>query len=68
MTPPLANVMSEYFMTLIFILHLLNRGSNNLMGLFNFLVASSVFPERDVMHITNMQGKATLFLCGRICT
>ena len=67
-TPPLANVMSEHFLKLIFILHILNRGSNNLMRLFNFLVASSVFSERDVMHVTNTQGEATLLSCGIGCT
>lgn len=67
-TPPIANIMSGQFLTLIFILHFFNQGSNNLRGLFNILVASSVFPERDLMHIINTQGKATLLKCVIGCT
>ena len=67
-TPPLANIMTEYFLALIFILHFLNQGSNNLMGLLNFLLVTSVFPERYVMHIINTQGKAKLLSCGKGCT
>jgi hypothetical protein len=46
--------MMEHFLKSIFILHFLNQGSKNLMGLFNVLVASSVFSEGKEMHIINM--------------
>ena len=61
-TPPFAHIMTEHFPTLIFILHFLNQGSNNLMGLFNFLVASSVFSEGKKMHIINTQRKGHIDL------
>jgi hypothetical protein len=56
-TPQFANIMMEHFPKLIFNLYFLNQGSNNLMGLFNFLVACSVFSEGKEMHILNTQGK-----------
>jgi len=56
-TPQFANITTEHFPTLIFILHFLNQGSKNLMGLFNFLVASSVFSEGKEKHIYKHAGK-----------
>jgi hypothetical protein len=61
-TPPFANIMTELFPKLIFILHFLNQGFNNAMGLFNFLVASSLFSEGKAMHIINTQGKGHIDL------
>jgi hypothetical protein len=61
-SPPFANIVTEHLLTLILILHFLIQGSNNLMGLFNFLVVSSVFSERNVMHIIITQGKGHVAL------
>lgn len=60
--PPFGNIMTEHFLMLIFILHFLNQGSTNFMGLFHFLVASSVFSEGKEMHIINTQRKGHINL------